>query len=298
MALHEYQNSKTLVLAPDANAYQAARAMAERQLGSAVVVEHGRVAGIVTDRDLVLDVLARGADPQETKLRSIMRKSVVTIDVGASISEAVTLMRTNACRRIPILREGHVVGIVTLDDLLLDRVLASDAIASVVGSQLELASASAERNRRREGEVGQTLERAQRLRRRHHSHADATYGHFLDEVKAATALSSREDAATALFTTLEAICRRIPPVEARHLLAQLPSIVRDDLASWVDGPDKSITTEVIVAELRRQLDLDANRTAKVLEGVCQVIVRHLSPGLEDALCANLPTEMRALLRRS
>src|SRR5258708_10537858 len=137
MSLHDYRNPKTLILGADASVYEAARAMADRQLGSVLIVEHGRVAGIVTDRDLALDVVAQSSNPREIRLGAIMRRNVATISVEASVDDVVGLMRASGCRRIPILEDGRIVGIVTLDDLLLDRKLSVDAIASVVGSQLE-----------------------------------------------------------------------------------------------------------------------------------------------------------------
>ncbi len=225
-----------------------------------------------------------------------MRRNVATISVEASVDDVVGLMRASACRRIPILEDGRIVGIVTLDDLLLDRKLSADAIASVVGSQLELAAMFSERSREREGRPNEStsLSRHLRVRQQHHSHADTTYNHFLDEVRKAAALPSRQDGETALFIVLEGICRRIAPAEARHLLAQLPAIVRDELALWVDGPDKSVSTATIEAELRIHLDLSEARSADVLLVICRLITRHISSGLSASLRTNLPREMKDL----
>jgi len=296
MSLHEYRNAKTLVLTPDATAYEAARAMAERQVGSVVVVDHGRLAGIVTDRDLMLDIVVQARDPQATRLRAIMKQDVATIDVEGTIDDAVTMMRTNACRRLPIIDDGVIVGMITLDDLLLDRALGADAISSVLGSQLELAASWSERNRQREGEPKEAniLGRHLRLRRRHQSHADATYTRLIHEVERATGLKSRQEAETGLLIALEGICRRIAPTEATHLLAQLPSIVREALMPSIEGPDKKITTEMIEAELRIQLHLDEMDARDVLLAICGVIADKISSGLTSSLRANLPTEMKGL----
>ena len=281
MSLHEYRNPKTLVLTPDATAYEAARAMAERQVGSIVIVDHGRIAGIVTDRDLVLDVVAQARDPQATRLGAVMQQDVVTIDVEASIDDAVRSMRANACRRLPIIDGENIVGIVTLDDLLLDRALGADAISSVLGSQLELASKWSERNQQRESEPKEpnVLGRHLRHRRRHQSHADASYSRLINEVARATGLKTRQDAETALLITLEGICRHVAPTEAMHLLAQLPSIVRDALTPSAEGPDKKITTYVIEAELQAHLHLDDLEAASVLLAVCHVIATRSWRGL-------------------
>jgi CBS domain-containing protein len=179
-----------------ARGLEAARAMADHRIGSVVVVEHGRVAGIVTDRDLVLDIVAQAVDPRETRLGAIMRRNVATIDLAQSVDDAVALMRANACRRIPLTENGHAVGIVTLDDLVLDRALGLDAIASVVGSQLELAARFSERDRHGEGRPNETSIQGThpRPRKRHRSHADVTYHRLLDEVKENAAVQTREAA--------------------------------------------------------------------------------------------------------
>jgi len=220
---------------------------------------------------------------------------VATINVESSIEDAVRMMRANSCRRLPIVDHENIVGMVTLDDLLLDRALTGDAISAVMGSQLELTATRSERDRR-EGETKETnvIGRHLRHRRRHQSHADATYSRLINEIERATGLKTRQEAETALLIALEGICRRVAPTEAAHLLAQLPSIVREALQPSVEGPDKKITTEMIKAELRTHLHLDDLDATDVLLAICGVIADKVSSGLTSSLRANLPTEMKEL----
>ena len=298
MSLRQYLNPKMVVMGPDATAHEAARAMIDHQIGAVVVVHDGRVVGIVTDRDLVLDVVANAANPIEVRVGSVMRPNVTTIDVGATAGDAVALMRTNACRRLPIVENGRVAGIVTLDDLLLERALSPEEIAGVVASQLELAKGWSLRNREREGKGSPPTEigRHARLRRRHGSRAGSTYAHWLDEIQAATGLKTRQDAETAALIVLEGICRRIPPPEAKHVLPQLPSVLREELVSCLEGaPDKSITKDALEAELRHELHLGQLDAGVLLASICNVIFGTLSPSLSGAVRTSMPAELENLV---
>lgn len=116
----------------------AAQRMVARCVGSLVVVDaRERPLGIVTDRDLVLRVIAVGADPSDTTLGDVMSGHVETLPEDASVEAALAAMRANAVRRLPVVgRDGSLVGIVSLDDVIAQ--LARDVAA--VGSFLELRS--------------------------------------------------------------------------------------------------------------------------------------------------------------
>ena len=103
--------------APDEPAGAVARLMRDRNVGSVVLVdESGRPVGMVTDRDLVLDVLAEGADP-EIPAESCATAPVVTGDHDMELEEAAALMVGHRIRRLPVMDGDALVGIVTLDDI-------------------------------------------------------------------------------------------------------------------------------------------------------------------------------------
>jgi CBS domain-containing protein len=90
--------------------------------------------GIVTDRDLVVEVMAGGVDPRELKLGELVLRSPVTIDKNASYAETVRLMAVNGVRRIPVVGEGGVlVGIITADDMLRQLTSPLAALSDLVG---------------------------------------------------------------------------------------------------------------------------------------------------------------------
>jgi CBS domain-containing protein len=97
---------------------EAAKAMRSRQIGDVVVVDRGSVAGVVTDRDIVVRAIAEDKDPVSTPLRDICSGDLVTIDQDASTSQAADLMRTRAIRRLLVTSsDGSLTGVVSIGDL-------------------------------------------------------------------------------------------------------------------------------------------------------------------------------------
>jgi CBS domain-containing protein len=106
-------------LSRQANLREVASLMKEWQIGDVIVTdEAGKLFGIVTDRDLVVRVIAEGRDPQKVSAGEICSQSdLVTLDTDATIEDAVELMRDKAIRRIPVVKSGAPVGIVSIGDL-------------------------------------------------------------------------------------------------------------------------------------------------------------------------------------
>ena len=114
------------------SALHAARLMRDHHVGDLVILdensEDGTPIGIVTDRDIVVEVLARDRDPATVTLREIMRVPLVIARASEEVEQALERMRAHGVRRVPMLDDdGKLAGIVSLDDLL--RRLAADAAA-------------------------------------------------------------------------------------------------------------------------------------------------------------------------
>lgn len=105
---------------PDESVQEAARRMDARSVGTLVILDaQRRPTGIISDRDLVVRVLAEGKDPVATKVRDILSAPVETIGEAATADIAIGKMRARRCRRLPVVNgKGELVGIVTLDDVL------------------------------------------------------------------------------------------------------------------------------------------------------------------------------------
>lgn len=104
----------------DESATVAAQRMHARNVGTLVVVDkEQRPLGLVTDRDLVIRVLAEHRDPNETTLREVMHRLPHTANEEMPIEEALGIMRCGPFRRFPVVnQEGRLVGILSLDDIL------------------------------------------------------------------------------------------------------------------------------------------------------------------------------------
>jgi CBS domain-containing protein len=96
---------------------EAARTMQEKDIGDVVVADGTNLAGLVTDRDIVVRGVAERRDPDNTTLREIMTEELVTVRPDDSIQQAALLMRDRAIRRVLVLDDSGLVGIVSIGDL-------------------------------------------------------------------------------------------------------------------------------------------------------------------------------------
>lgn len=116
---------------------EAARLMRQHHTGDLVVTDESdgtqEPVGVVTDRDIVMEVIAKGHDPDRTRVSEVMGSPVVVASGSENVATAIDRMRTHGVRRLPIVDDrGAVLGILTLDDLY--RVLAEHtaALATIV----------------------------------------------------------------------------------------------------------------------------------------------------------------------
>ncbi len=117
MRISEIMTESVVTASPDSSARDVAALMRDRNVGSVVIVdEAGHPMGLVTDRDLTINVLAEPMEPR-TKVAELATAPVVTGDPDMDLEEAAALMVTHRIRRLPVLDERGLVGIVTLDDI-------------------------------------------------------------------------------------------------------------------------------------------------------------------------------------
>jgi CBS domain-containing protein len=112
--------TRTVVTArPEEMVVTGAARMAHYNVGTLVVVEGKRPVGIVTDRDVVLRVVATGTNPQTCALRTVMTSPPITVPETAALEDAVSHMCTCQVRRLVVVNAAHeVVGLLALDDML------------------------------------------------------------------------------------------------------------------------------------------------------------------------------------
>lgn len=112
------QKNELVTVSPDTPVQDVADLMRRESVGSIIVVRGNEPAGIVTDRDIALDIVAEGQDFTDLTARDVMAHDPVTVDASEGIFEACRLMRERSIRRLPVIEDGELVGIVTLDDLI------------------------------------------------------------------------------------------------------------------------------------------------------------------------------------
>jgi CBS domain-containing protein len=133
MGLSRMAPGRVMTVTPGCSLAEAARLMHMLCIGALVITdeESGKPIGIVTDRDLVTRIGA-GADPSSETLRSFAERTLHSLPAVAGRPEAIASMKAHGVRRVPLLDEaGDLVGIVSLDDLLLE-------IAQELGGELSL----------------------------------------------------------------------------------------------------------------------------------------------------------------
>jgi len=140
MPVGEICNRDVIIVRREDTILTAAKLMRQNHVGDVVVVDEkdgSRLpVGIVTDRDLVVEIMATELDQKVITAGDIMIEELVTVKENLGVFEAIQYMRANAIRRLPVVDErGALVGILTLDDLL--QLLSEElvAIARLITSQ-------------------------------------------------------------------------------------------------------------------------------------------------------------------
>ena len=119
MSLDRICNKAVVTISPDATVLEAAKLMQSKHIGCLVVADESRPIGILTDRDIVLKVVASEQKPVETAVKKIMTANPTMVNINYDLLDAVRLMRNRGVRRLPVVDEHrHLLGIITMDDLL------------------------------------------------------------------------------------------------------------------------------------------------------------------------------------
>jgi CBS domain-containing protein len=99
---------------------EAARAMKQKNVGALIIVNAGRPLGVLTDRDIAIDVVAAGKDPDAVRVEDVMRKKPATLREDLGLMDAARIFAKTGVRRLPVVdKAGRVTGIVALDDLMM-----------------------------------------------------------------------------------------------------------------------------------------------------------------------------------
>ena len=109
---------KPVSLPSTATLEECAKSMAKCHVGGLPIMEGTRLVGILTEQDIVRNVVAKGLDPKKVKIRDVMEKKIITISPDQDIYDALVQMRDMNIRHLPVTDEGKMIGLLTLKDIL------------------------------------------------------------------------------------------------------------------------------------------------------------------------------------
>lgn len=141
MILQELAFKSVMILSQKTSIEDVAKALCEKQVGCSLLSdEKGHLVGMVTDRDIVCNALAKGISPKET-VSKIMSKALIYVSETANLSEAVELMKNFGIRRLPVIRQlksgkQRCVGLVTVDDLIIEKAISLEDLSELMANQL------------------------------------------------------------------------------------------------------------------------------------------------------------------
>ena len=118
MKIRDIMTNSVIRIHPEECVAVAARQLAQHNIGAMPVCGNdGKVLGVVTDRDLVTRCLASGRSPEKTRVREVMTGAVVSASPDMSAAMAASIMGHKQVRRLPVIEEGKLCGMVSLSDL-------------------------------------------------------------------------------------------------------------------------------------------------------------------------------------
>lgn len=113
----DYMSTNVVSIGIEASALEASKMMVTQGIGYVIIMEKSQPKGIVTERDLVMKVMAEEKDPSKVKVSEIMSTPLITVNLDATVEDAVKTMAKYKIRRLPVIRDNVVYGVFTTRDL-------------------------------------------------------------------------------------------------------------------------------------------------------------------------------------
>lgn len=104
-------------IGPDQTVFEAVRYMEEKSIGALVVMEHGAIAGLISERDYSRKIVLKGRQSKETRVREIMTAPVITIGPEWRVDACLKLVTERRVRHLPVVENGALKGLVSIGDL-------------------------------------------------------------------------------------------------------------------------------------------------------------------------------------
>ncbi|MFW9926768.1 MAG: cyclic nucleotide-binding/CBS domain-containing protein [Candidatus Thorarchaeota archaeon] len=118
MFVRDIMSVNVVTMPPDATVYEVAVSMTKMDIGSIIITEKGRPLGIITESDIVRRVITEKRDAQTTAARDVMSSPIIHVEPGTALTEAMRVMARSNIRRVAVLKNDSLAGIITSRDLL------------------------------------------------------------------------------------------------------------------------------------------------------------------------------------
>jgi len=115
--LFDQKKHAATTISPEETVYNALKLMAEKEIGALVVLEYDKMVGILSERDYARKVILKGKSSKETQVRDIMTAEVFHASLDQKLGKCLSLMTKNRFRHLPVLENGHLMGILSIEDL-------------------------------------------------------------------------------------------------------------------------------------------------------------------------------------
>jgi len=117
MKVREIMSTEIKKATPDNTLNDIAAMMRDEDVGALPVVQDGEVRGIVTDRDIVVRAIAEGKEPSTTTVQEVLSEDLESVEPDDDVEEAADLMASHQIRRLPVVEDGKLIGMVSLGDI-------------------------------------------------------------------------------------------------------------------------------------------------------------------------------------
>lgn len=264
---------------------QAALAMKRNNVGSVLVSDgEGFLRGLFTDRDLALSLAIDQHAPSES-LENTTTERLIYVTENASLQDVVNTMIKFSIRKVPVVHlrpngKQRCLGIITLDDLVKNKLIDPKDEAKILSSQLKTPKEKMGRSRLRRafsslGQHGQS------------------YHTFAKTVVNQTSLTP---AKAQILTTevLVTLLKRLPAKQGQKLLSQLPYEIQMQMSPAISAPDRSITGAMLLSQIKKSLHVDADEAKFLLERFWESLESSVTPGEIRILSREIPKDFMSL----
>ena len=131
------KGSSVIAIDADTSVLDALKLMSEKNIGSVIVTEGGEYAGLLTERDYARKVILKGKSSDETTVREIMSTGLPRILPNSSIETCMHIMSETNIRYLPVFREDHLVGIISINDVVTETILSHEATIEHLKSYIQ-----------------------------------------------------------------------------------------------------------------------------------------------------------------